>query len=61
MLISDSFIDDPAPLLAGFDIPATAALDQAKVAPPVDEVIVYPKAVLLHFVTASGLVITVVG
>ena len=61
MLISDSFIDAVTPLPAGFEIPATTALDQVKVAPPVELVIVYPRGVLLHTVCASELVITAVG
>jgi hypothetical protein len=61
VFISDSLIDDPVPLFAAFDMPPTAALDHPNVAPAVEEVIVYPRAVLLHLVSASELVITAVG
>jgi hypothetical protein len=61
VLSSDSLTDDPVPLLAGLEIPATAALDHAKVAPTVDEVIVYPNGALSHTVAVRALVITAVG
>jgi hypothetical protein len=56
-----SLIAEPVPLLAGLDIPATAALDHAKVAPAVDEVIVYAVDALSHIVFVRALVITAVG
>jgi hypothetical protein len=54
-------IDDVAPAPAKLEIPATAALVQAKVAPPVDEVAVYPRGVLLQTFAVARLVITAVG
>ena len=50
-----------APAPAPFDIPATAALVHAKVAPTVDDVAVYPSGVTSHTVCAAALVITAVG
>jgi hypothetical protein len=56
-----SFIDEVAPLPIGFAIPTTTALVQAKVAPAVELVAVYPRGVLSHIVAVAALVITAVG
>jgi hypothetical protein len=56
-----SFIDDVAPLPIGLAIPTTTALVQAKVAPAVELVAVYPRGVLSHTVAVAALVMTAVG
>jgi hypothetical protein len=56
-----SLILAPVPLPAGFDIPATAALVQAKVAPAVELVIVYAVDALSHIDLVAALVMTAVG
>ncbi len=61
VFVSDSFISDPEPLFAAFDIPATAARDQAKVHPAVPLVIVYASGVVLQTVFVAALLIVATG
>jgi len=61
VLSSDSLISAVAPAPAPFPIPPTTALVQAKVAPAVELVEVYPSGTLSQTLATAALVITAVG
>ena len=61
VLSRDSLINAVLPLPIGFAIPATTARVQAKLAPTVEEVAVYPNGVLSQTAATAALVITAVG